>query len=71
MDRFLVLVFVGGAATIVDLEPLLCDGCTSVDDAQQWAVEKHAAGRAVDNVVHLPSDAKAKAYVARFGYTPD
>lgn len=70
MDRFIVLIFMDVTATIVDCEPLLCDGCTSPDDAQQWAVEKHADGRALYNIVQLATADACHAYIARFGYTP-
>lgn len=68
MDRFIVLVFAGALAVIVDCEPLICDGCTSYDNAEQWAVEQFSEGREVYNVVHLPTAKACEQYIARFGY---
>jgi hypothetical protein len=68
MDRFIVLVFVGATATIIDCEPIMCDGCTDALEAQNWAVEKHAEGREVYNAAHFATEAECKAYIARNGY---
>jgi hypothetical protein len=68
MDRFIVLVFADATATIIDCEPLICDGCTNYDNAEQWAVEQFANGREVYNIVHLPTEEACKQYIALFGY---
>jgi hypothetical protein len=68
MDRFVVLVFAGATALIVDGEPLICDGCTDELEVENWAAEKFSAGREVYTVVMQASEAAAVAYIARFGY---
>lgn len=68
MDRFVVLVFVGASATVIDGEPLICDGCSDEVELENWAVEKFANGREVFNVVCVASERNAMAYIARFGY---
>jgi len=68
MDRFIVLVFAGATATIVDCEPLICDGCTDELDAEQWAVEKHANGREVYNAYWAATESECKEYINRNGY---
>jgi hypothetical protein len=68
MERFIILVFMSAAATIVDAEPLICDGCRDELNAEQWAVEKFAQGREVGNIVFQPTEQAAKEYIARFGY---